>query len=279
MSDLFLLGIVINKHTGHRIVAIAAIFIIHAKREIFCSYGGLTFYGALNVFINTVAVPLTRYAVSDGLDHLAIVALWEGAVKTIASVTTGLLLFCGTSLVPGLWKLVCAQSLRIAFWLGVVFLVARLMWSLPRLKQLSNTFLSHMDWIALASTFYLSMIIPVLLELLFGPLRAYRYIKAVVITKQRELRADGPRYAYGTLGASQIRLLRMSRRLPFAELQCELIHTTFDEGPDYTAISYTWDDATPTHEIHIDGCRAAISSSVYDILHIRDRMLGKRSFG
>jgi hypothetical protein len=55
MSGLFLLGIVINKHTGHRIVAIAAIFIIHAKREIFCSYGGLTFYGALNMFINTVS--------------------------------------------------------------------------------------------------------------------------------------------------------------------------------------------------------------------------------
>jgi hypothetical protein len=276
MSGLFLLGIVINKHTGHRIIAIAAIFIIHAKREILCSYGGLTFYGALNVFINTVAVPLTRYAVSDGLDYLAIVALWEGAVKTIASVTTGLLLFCGTSLVPGLWKLVCAKSLRIAFWLGVVFLVARLVWSLPRLKQLSNTFLSHMDWIALASTFYLSMIIPVLLELLFGPLRAYCYIEAVVITKQRELRADGPRYAYGTLGASQIRLLRMSRRLPFAELQCELIHTTFDEGPDYTAISYTWGDATPTHEILIDGCRAAISSSVYDILHHQRSYVGQK---
>jgi hypothetical protein len=172
MSGLFLLGIVINKHTGHRIVAIAAIFIIHAKREIFCSYGGLTFYGALNMFINTVAVPLTRCAVSDGLDYLAIGALWEGAVKTIPSVTTGLLLFCGTSLVPGLWKLVCAQPLRIAFWLGVVFLAARLVWSLPRLKQLSNTFLSHMDWIALASTFYLSRVIPVFLEMLFGPLRA-----------------------------------------------------------------------------------------------------------
>jgi hypothetical protein len=151
MSGLFLLGIVINKHTGHRIVAIAAIFIIHAKREIFCSYGGLTFYGALNMFINTVA-----------------------------------------------------------------------------------------------------------------------------ITKQRESRADGPPYAYGPLGASQIRLLRTSRRLPFTELQCELIHTTFDEGPEYTAISYTWNDATPKHEVLIGGRRAAINSSVYDILHHQRSYVGQK---
>jgi hypothetical protein len=133
-----------------------------------------------------------------------------------------------------------------------------------------------MDWIALASTFYLSRVIPVFLEILFGPLRAYHHIEAVAITKQRESRADGPPYAYGPLGASQIRLLRISRRLPFAELQCELIHTTFDEGPEYTAISYTWNDATPKHEVLIDGRRAAINSSVYDILHHQRSYVGQK---
>ena len=267
MSGSFLLVYIYNRHIiGYPIVCVSGILIIHFKRECFCSYGGLSAFSLLNIYINTLGGPLVRYARSDGLDFFTLDLVWLGGVKTTAATMTMLLLRYGLPLALRIGK---EYPYHTALWLSIAYLVA---WKLSRLQWLYNPLVSKLRPIALYSIFLL-VESSLFSQRVLGKIN--RYLKEVEFQKRRQSRPGGPLRTYRAVQTGQIRFLRIRRRTPFAKLQCELIHTSFDEAPVYTAISYSWGDATPTHEILIDGCRAPINSTVYDILHHQRSYLGE----
>jgi hypothetical protein len=83
-------------------------------------------------------------------------------------------------------------------------------------------------------------------------------------------------YVYKPLEIGHIRLLRLSRRLPSAEIEATLIHVPLDNPPVYECISYTWGDPTKTHRIFIDNLQFEVTKTVYDILHDKASLLSTR---
>lgn len=74
-------------------------------------------------------------------------------------------------------------------------------------------------------------------------------------------------------GRNAIRLLRLHPKPPFGDgpIVCELLHTSLEFAPPYTAISYTWGAPARYEVIQIDGLEYRVSPNVYLILR------GKRS--
>jgi hypothetical protein len=74
-------------------------------------------------------------------------------------------------------------------------------------------------------------------------------------------------YIYKPLNSHrEIRLLRISRRLPSTEIETELIHVALENAPAYECISYTWGDATKTNRIFVNNLQFKVSANVYEIL-------------
>jgi hypothetical protein len=64
---------------------------------------------------------------------------------------------------------------------------------------------------------------------------------------------------------SSIRLLNVNPELSLDGLiQCTIIHATIDTS--YNCLSYTWGDATPCHNILIDGRLMSIRKNLFDFL-------------
>ncbi|KAK2762152.1 hypothetical protein FQN54_001160 [Arachnomyces sp. PD_36] len=256
-----------NRHIGFWIFATTAALILHAGRRSFCSYGGLTVFTFLNTFVNTLGIPLVTCAISDGVDLGMVEVLWAGLVKSLCSITTGFLLFQGVKVLGILCRLVWAHPFAIGFLLATTLFILRVVpSSSTKLKQLSISLLSRIGWIALISAFKLFDIAPACWNILSWPLRTYARLETGFIN-WRKSRIASPLYTYQQLGHRQMRLLKIRRRLPFTEIQCELFHANIDDPPEYTAISYTWGVASPTEDVLIDGARARVTSTVHDILH------------
>ena len=74
-------------------------------------------------------------------------------------------------------------------------------------------------------------------------------------------------------GRNAIRLLRLHPKPPFGDgpIVCDLLHTSLEFAPVYTAISYTWGAPASYEVIQINGLEFKVSPNVYSILR------GKRS--
>ncbi|KAK4102622.1 hypothetical protein N658DRAFT_396122, partial [Parathielavia hyrcaniae] len=78
-------------------------------------------------------------------------------------------------------------------------------------------------------------------------------------------------YRYTPLsGAGQIRLLRLHGGTGADELSVDLIHTSLDEAPCFTALSYPWGDPQPRKAIRCSGLQIEIGPNLYMALqHVR----------
>jgi hypothetical protein len=67
--------------------------------------------------------------------------------------------------------------------------------------------------------------------------------------------------------STQIRLLRLDRRLPFSEVSGRLVSYSLRDAPAYHAISYTWSHGPQTYQhIKLNDMSLRVRSNVYDIL-------------
>jgi hypothetical protein len=69
-------------------------------------------------------------------------------------------------------------------------------------------------------------------------------------------------------GRNAIRVLMLLPKPPLGDgpIVCELIHTSLEFAPPYTAISYTWGTPASYEVIQIDGLEYKVSPNVYSIL-------------
>ncbi len=72
------------------------------------------------------------------------------------------------------------------------------------------------------------------------------------------------KYQYGPLtSARQIRLLRLYAGADADELCGELVHTSLDERPSFTALSYAWGNSHPGKAIFCSGLKIEIGPSLH----------------
>ncbi|KAK4148888.1 heterokaryon incompatibility protein-domain-containing protein [Chaetomidium leptoderma] len=78
-------------------------------------------------------------------------------------------------------------------------------------------------------------------------------------------------YHYTPLsGTGQIRLLRLHAGTEAVGLSVDLIHTSLDKAPSFTALSYPWGDPQPRKAIRCSGLQAEIGPSLHMALqHLR----------
>ncbi|KAI4923348.1 hypothetical protein J4E85_008385 [Alternaria conjuncta] len=66
---------------------------------------------------------------------------------------------------------------------------------------------------------------------------------------------------------AEFRLLRIRKDPLTDQPQCSLQKYSLETCPDYTALSYTWGDSTPTHNVAVDGADVQIRQNLSDFLH------------
>jgi hypothetical protein len=76
-------------------------------------------------------------------------------------------------------------------------------------------------------------------------------------------------YPYRELRAqdNEIRLLTLHHGNTDAQIECSLQHASLDRSLTYTALSYTWGDASQRKPIQIDGFEFQVTVNLYDALH------------
>ncbi|RYP69606.1 hypothetical protein DL770_008212 [Monosporascus sp. CRB-9-2] len=65
----------------------------------------------------------------------------------------------------------------------------------------------------------------------------------------------------------KIRLLRLKKRRPFWEIQCQLVVEDLRQGPAYDAISYHWGNGEKTEPIFVNGRVMLVSPTVMAVLY------------
>jgi hypothetical protein len=98
-----------------------------------------------------------------------------------------------------------------------------------------------------------------------------RTIEAGIRTITSVLSLSQPSFSYSSAAEfdprSQIRLLKLHRKIPFLELSGELVSHTIQDAPPYHAISYVWNyGPQDIRTITLSGMRLEIKSNVHDIL-------------
>lgn len=78
-------------------------------------------------------------------------------------------------------------------------------------------------------------------------------------------------FSYQTLKRNQIRLLHRIGGTHDRDLRFRLVHTSINQKPHYTAISYTWGSESATERIFIDDKLAMVSPNLWAGLHILRR--------
>ncbi|KAF1970405.1 HET-domain-containing protein, partial [Bimuria novae-zelandiae CBS 107.79] len=77
---------------------------------------------------------------------------------------------------------------------------------------------------------------------------------------------------------TQIRLLKLHRRVPFFEVSAELVSCAIEEAPTYYAISYVWSYGRQDFRtITLNGMSFKIRRNVYDILNRCSSFLGPQT--
>jgi hypothetical protein len=82
---------------------------------------------------------------------------------------------------------------------------------------------------------------------------------------------SAPAFAYSSVPdfdpKTQIRLLRLNRRLPFSKISGQLVSYRLGDAPPYHAISYAWSHGPQSHQhIKLNGMSMRVKSNVYNIL-------------
>ncbi|PMD12162.1 HET-domain-containing protein, partial [Hyaloscypha hepaticicola] len=68
---------------------------------------------------------------------------------------------------------------------------------------------------------------------------------------------------------NRIRLLKIGRKRPFQEMECQLVEIGLSESDEHEAVSYVWGDPARVQFILVDDRRLPITKSAYDILRRR----------
>lgn len=98
--------------------------------------------------------------------------------------------------------------------------------------------------------------------------RIEQWEQSNTIPSQKNDDSLGP-YEYTSLasGGPHIRLLKIHRTAPLAELQCSLESFSFTKTKPYTALSYCWGkNATADVPLEIDGRRMLVGKTVWDFI-------------
>jgi hypothetical protein len=81
---------------------------------------------------------------------------------------------------------------------------------------------------------------------------------------------DAAEYQYTAIHSTdRIRLLKIGRKRPFQEMECQLVEIGLSESDEYEAVSYVWGDPARVQSILVDSRRLPITKSAYDILRRR----------
>jgi hypothetical protein len=81
---------------------------------------------------------------------------------------------------------------------------------------------------------------------------------------------DAAEYQYNAIHSTdRIRLLKIGRKRPFQEMECQLVEIGLSESDEYEAVSYVWGDPARVQSILVDSRRLPITKSAYDILRRR----------
>ncbi|KAH7090323.1 heterokaryon incompatibility protein-domain-containing protein [Paraphoma chrysanthemicola] len=76
----------------------------------------------------------------------------------------------------------------------------------------------------------------------------------------------GPKsYRYAPLKDLEFRLIRVLRAR-MSKLKCEIIHSSIEDAPEYTAISYAWGDGIDTRTLLLQGVNIPVAVSLHDAL-------------
>ncbi|KAG4430058.1 hypothetical protein IFR05_014462 [Cadophora sp. M221] len=100
----------------------------------------------------------------------------------------------------------------------------------------------------------------------------YRYLarfEATIVLWREKNILSRPAYTYARLQPGHIRLLRISRRLPFSGFRCQIVHVPLSAAPPYEAISYCWGADPASKNVVINGTRMVVLNSVNEVLHYR----------
>src|SRR5436189_3371138 len=67
----------------------------------------------------------------------------------------------------------------------------------------------------------------------------------------------------------KIRLLQINRKIPFTDLEAELVEVDDDllQTPRYDAISHVWGHGKKSQAIILNGCQFLVTPSIYNILY------------
>ena len=76
------------------------------------------------------------------------------------------------------------------------------------------------------------------------------------------------KYTYQSLDKpeSEFRLLRISKDPRTCRPQCSLRKYRLTTCPEYTALSYTWGEPTPTRSVAVDGANIEVRQNLFDFL-------------
>lgn len=83
-------------------------------------------------------------------------------------------------------------------------------------------------------------------------------------------------YIYSSVAAGEVRLLRLPRRLPYCNLNIEVVTVKLTEAPPYEAISYTWGISKQTRDIWLDGRVFTTSVAAHEVLQGRSSVWRSR---
>jgi hypothetical protein len=76
---------------------------------------------------------------------------------------------------------------------------------------------------------------------------------------------------YKPLATGEIRLIELMTGADWEPIECRLYHIHFHEHLKFEALSYTWGDAEPGHNILIDGKQFSVNPNLEDALDVLRR--------
>ncbi|KAI1427834.1 putative heterokaryon incompatibility protein [Xylaria sp. FL1777] len=226
----------------------------------------------------TAAITLRQFASRDGADNDLIEKLSVDALDSVSYVFMSLL-FRNISVV---WS-VCLWSLSLLFTVFETIGLACLLW-LMMIDNPIQTFkvevagLWNITWPIIVT--YLGklwdFITAVSRRFVWFLWRIGASMTAYRDTKTATHAATLETYRYSVLEPGEIRLLKLSKLIPWNPICCELIAIQLDKVPQFETISYTWGTQLAVKPFILNGGRFTVSERVYDILHDRASCLMTR---
>jgi hypothetical protein len=105
----------------------------------------------------------------------------------------------------------------------------------------------------------------------------FYYRQKIKIFKPKLPPHYGQPYQYKSLSAGEIRLLQISRKGPFGDYTCQVVHAPFASSPSYEAISYTWGGLPLDQDLLVeDGYVLKVSDRVVEIIQARASVMDSK---